>query len=47
MAEFHVQGRYGVLTDDLFKITDRTPNGMYDFVKLYKAEFTRRTLQIP
>jgi uncharacterized protein YbjT (DUF2867 family) len=41
MAELHVQGRYDRMTDDLLKLTGRTPTSMYDFVKLHAAEFTR------
>jgi hypothetical protein len=41
MAELHAQGRYDRMTDDLFKLTDKTPTSMYDFVKLHAAEFTR------
>ncbi|MBD1899453.1 MULTISPECIES: SDR family NAD(P)-dependent oxidoreductase [Cyanophyceae] len=40
MAELHAQGRYDRLTDDLFKLTGKTPTSMYDFVKLHAAEFT-------
>jgi hypothetical protein len=29
------------MTDDLFKLTGKTPTSMYDFVKLHAAEFTR------
>jgi uncharacterized protein YbjT (DUF2867 family) len=41
MAELHVQGRYDRMTDDLFKLTGKTPTSMYDFVKLHAAEFTQ------
>jgi uncharacterized protein YbjT (DUF2867 family) len=41
MAELHAQGRYDRMTDDLFKLTGKTPTSMYDFVKLHTAEFTR------
>ncbi|MBD1997914.1 SDR family NAD(P)-dependent oxidoreductase [Leptolyngbya sp. FACHB-541] len=41
MAELHAQGRYDRLTDDLFKLTGKTPTSLYDFVKLHAAEFTR------
>ncbi|MEP1061279.1 SDR family NAD(P)-dependent oxidoreductase [Phormidium sp. FACHB-592] len=41
MAELHAQGRYDRMTDDLFKLTGKTPTSMYDFVKLHAAEFTR------
>jgi len=41
MAELHVQGRYDRMTDDLFKLTGKTPTSLYDFVKLHAAEFTR------
>ena len=41
MAELHAQGRYDRLTDDLFKLTGKTPTSMSDFVKLHAAEFTR------
>ena len=40
MAELHAQGRYDRMTDDLFKLTGKTPTSMYDFVKLHAAEFT-------
>jgi uncharacterized protein YbjT (DUF2867 family) len=40
MAELHAQGRYDRMTDDLFKLTGKTPTSMYDFVKLHTAEFT-------
>jgi uncharacterized protein YbjT (DUF2867 family) len=40
MAELHKQGRYDRMTDDLFKLTGKTPTSMYDFVKLHTAEFT-------
>jgi hypothetical protein len=42
MAELHAQGRYDRMTDDLFKLTGRTPTSVHDFVKLHAAEFTRR-----
>nr|WP_199333819.1 SDR family NAD(P)-dependent oxidoreductase [Oculatella sp. FACHB-28] len=41
MAELHAQGRYDRMTDDLFKLTGKTPTNLYDFVKLHAAEFTR------
>src|SRR3712207_504660 len=41
MAELHAQGRYDRMTDDLFKLTSKTPTSMYDFVKSHAAEFTR------
>ncbi|PSB29776.1 hydroxylase [Stenomitos frigidus ULC18] len=41
MAELHKQGRYDRMTDDLFKLTGKTPTSMSDFVKLYSTEFTR------
>jgi uncharacterized protein YbjT (DUF2867 family) len=41
MAELHAQGRYDRMTDDLFKLTGKTPTSLYDFVKLHAAEFTR------
>jgi uncharacterized protein YbjT (DUF2867 family) len=40
MAELHVQGRYDRMTDDVFKLTGKTPTSLYDFVKLHAAEFT-------
>jgi uncharacterized protein YbjT (DUF2867 family) len=40
MAELHKQGRYDRMTDDLFKLTGKTPTSMYDFVKLHATEFT-------
>jgi uncharacterized protein YbjT (DUF2867 family) len=42
MAELHAQGRYDRRTDDLFKLTGKTPTSLHDFVKLHAAEFTRR-----
>jgi len=41
MAELNKQGRYDRMTDDLFQLTGQKPIGMYDFVKLHAAEFTR------
>ena len=41
MADLHAQGRYDRMTDDLFKLTGKTPTSMHDFVKLHAAEFTR------
>ena len=41
MAELHAQGRYDRMTDDLFKLTGKTPTSMHDFVKRHQAEFTR------
>jgi uncharacterized protein YbjT (DUF2867 family) len=41
MTELNKQGRYDRMTDDLFKLTRQKPIGMYDFVKLHAAEFTR------
>lgn len=41
MADLHAQGRYDRMTDDLFKLTGKTPTSMLDFVKLHAAEFTR------
>jgi uncharacterized protein YbjT (DUF2867 family) len=41
MAELNKQGRYDRMTDDLFQLTGQKPIGMYDFVKLHSAEFTR------
>jgi uncharacterized protein YbjT (DUF2867 family) len=42
MADLHAQGRYDRMTDDVFKLTGKTPTRMYDFVKLHAADFTRR-----
>ena len=42
MADLHAQGRYNRMTDDLIKLTGKTPTSMHDFVKLHAAEFTRR-----
>ena len=42
MAGLHAQGRYDRMTDDLLKLTGKTPTSMHDFVKLHAAEFTRR-----
>ena len=41
MTELNKQGRYDRMTDDLFQLTGQKPIGMYDFVKLHTAEFTR------
>jgi uncharacterized protein YbjT (DUF2867 family) len=41
MTELNKQGRYDRMTDDLFRLTGQKPIGMYDFVKLHAAEFTR------
>jgi uncharacterized protein YbjT (DUF2867 family) len=41
MTELNKEGRYDRMTDDLFRLTGRKPIGMYDFVKLHAAEFTR------
>jgi uncharacterized protein YbjT (DUF2867 family) len=41
MADLHAQGRYDRMTDDLFKLTGKTPTSMHDFVKFHAAEFTR------
>ncbi len=41
MAELHAQGRYDRMTEDLSKLTGKTPTSMYDFVKLHAAEFAR------
>jgi uncharacterized protein YbjT (DUF2867 family) len=42
MAELHAQGRYDRMTDDLMKLTGKTPMSMHDFVKLNAVEFGRR-----
>ena len=42
MAELHAQGRYDRMTDDLIRLTGKTPTSMHDFVKFHAAEFTRR-----
>lgn len=41
MAELHKQGRYDRMTDDLYRLTGKTPTTMYDFVKSHAAEFTK------
>jgi uncharacterized protein YbjT (DUF2867 family) len=41
MAELHAQGRYDRMTDDLVKLTGKTPTSMYDFVRSHAADFTR------
>jgi uncharacterized protein YbjT (DUF2867 family) len=43
MAELHKQGRYDRMTDDLFKLTGKTPTSLYDFVKLHAKEFSNAT----
>lgn len=40
MAELHAQGRYDRMTDDLIKLTGKTPTSMHEFVKRHAAEFT-------
>jgi uncharacterized protein YbjT (DUF2867 family) len=42
MAKLHAQGRYDRMTDELFKLTRKTPTSMQDFVRLNAAEFARR-----
>jgi uncharacterized protein YbjT (DUF2867 family) len=42
MADLHAQGRYDRMTDDLIKLTGKTPTSMHEFVKRHAAEFTRR-----
>jgi len=42
MADLHVQGRYDRMTDDLFKLTGKTPTRLHDFVKRHEAAFTRQ-----
>jgi hypothetical protein len=41
MGELHAQGRYDRLTDDLLRLTGRTPTSMREFVERHVAEFTR------
>jgi uncharacterized protein YbjT (DUF2867 family) len=41
MGELHAQGRYDRMTDDVFKLTGKTPMSMHDFVKQYASDFTR------
>jgi uncharacterized protein YbjT (DUF2867 family) len=41
LAEWHAQGRFDRMTDDQFKLTGEKPMGMYEFVKLNAAKFTR------
>jgi uncharacterized protein YbjT (DUF2867 family) len=40
MAELHLQGRYDRMTDDLVRLTGRTPTSMVDFVRQHAAAFT-------
>ena len=42
MTDLNKQGRYDRMTDDLFKLTGRTPTSVHDFVKLHATEFKRR-----
>jgi len=42
MAELHARGRYDRMTDDLVKLTGKTPMSMRDFVRLNAVEFARR-----
>jgi uncharacterized protein YbjT (DUF2867 family) len=42
MAELHAQGRYDRMSDNLVKLTGKTPIGVYDFVKQHADEFTQR-----
>ncbi|MPW22835.1 SDR family NAD(P)-dependent oxidoreductase [Paraburkholderia sp. CNPSo 3157] len=41
MGELHAQGRYDRMTDDLLKLTGKTPTSMRDFVKQHASDFTR------
>ncbi|SAL53180.1 NmrA family protein [Caballeronia arvi] len=41
MGALHAQGRYDRLTDDLFRLTGKTPTSMREFVERHAAEFTR------
>jgi uncharacterized protein YbjT (DUF2867 family) len=41
MADLHVQGRYGRMTDDLTRLAGRKPTGMREFVKQHADAFTR------
>lgn len=41
MAELHAQGRYDRMTDDVSRLTGKTPVTMHEFVKLHAAEFTQ------
>jgi uncharacterized protein YbjT (DUF2867 family) len=41
MGELHAQGRYDRMTDDLLKLTGKTPMSMRDFVKQHASDFTR------
>lgn len=40
MADLHAQGRYDRMTDDLFKLTGKTPTNVFDFVKRHSADFS-------
>ncbi|WEX90558.1 NAD(P)H-binding protein [Sinorhizobium garamanticum] len=42
MSKLHAEGRYDRMTNDLFKLTGRTPISVHEFVKLHAAEFTQR-----
>jgi uncharacterized protein YbjT (DUF2867 family) len=42
MADLHARGRYDRMTDDLAKLTGKTPMSLRDFVRLNAAEFTRQ-----
>ncbi|SAK67161.1 NmrA family protein [Caballeronia calidae] len=41
MGELHAQGRYDRMTDDLSRLTGKTPISMREFVRQHAAEFTR------
>ncbi|MGX7003073.1 NmrA family NAD(P)-binding protein [Caballeronia sp. KNU42] len=41
MAELHAQGRYDRMTDDVSRLTGKTPVTMLEFVKRHAAEFTQ------
>lgn len=41
MGELHARGRYDRLTDDLLRLTGRTPTSMREFVERHVADFTR------
>lgn len=41
MGELHAQGRYDRMTDDLFRLTGKTPIGMREFVRQHANEFSK------
>jgi uncharacterized protein YbjT (DUF2867 family) len=41
MAELHAQGRYDRMTNEVSRLTGKTPTSMHEFVQRHAAEFIR------